>query len=450
MKFSMSTANITPDEPVFMNGFGARTHASVGVLDPLYMKAALMVAGEALLLVTIDALGSDRSFTVGIKDALQARFGLTHAQVMINFSHTHHSVFLTGTDVSLRRGGYSMGQSGWMDDERAIDYTRDEAYFVFVRDQLLRMVETCFAGLEEGELQVGRSSSDFAVSRRRPVGGGRVAWQPYPEAEIDRDLFVLRLIDRAGNTKGILFNYGCHTTAMGASNYLLSGDFAGFAAARLEQACPGATAMYLQGCAGELKPLHSAEKDRFVPCDPEQTKRAGEYLADDVLTLLRQGLFAPALGKFQSQLHDPFLYTERTPAAVYERLAANPELGAFHRAAARRLLQSIANGTARERLPYYIGVWRLGEETTIVALEGEVSTQYSLLIKRLFGNGRLIVLGYTNGVFCYVPTRSILEEGGYEAESNYFFDLRGPFVPEIEDIITGRLAQALLLPPEGV
>ncbi|WP_135548024.1 neutral/alkaline non-lysosomal ceramidase N-terminal domain-containing protein [Paenibacillus cymbidii] len=445
MKFCLSTATITPDEPVFMNGFGARTHASVGVLDPLLMKAALLVANEALLIVTIDALGSDRSFTVGIKDALQARFGLGHAQVMINFSHTHHSVFLTGTDVSLRRGGYSMGQSGWMDDERAIDYTRDEAYFAFVRDTLLRMVEACYGGLEDGELHIGRTRSDFAMSRRRPVGNGSVTWSPYPEADIDRDLFVLRLSDRAGQAKGVLFSYGCHTTAMGANNDLLSNDFAGYAAAKVERAYPGATAMFLQGCAGELKPLHSAEQDRFISCDPAQTKEAGEYLADDVLALMRQGEFAPVACRFHSLLLDPTLYTERTPAAVYERMADDPGLGAFHRAAAKRTQQAIANGTSRETLPLYIGVWQLDADTTIIALEGEVSTQYSLLIKRLFGNGRMIVLGYTNGVFSYVPTRQMLEEGGYEAESNYFFDLRGPFVPEIEDIIVGQIAKALLL-----
>ncbi|MDF2670586.1 MAG: hypothetical protein K0R67_2892, partial [Paenibacillus sp.] len=35
-------------------------------------------------------------------------------------------------------------------------------------------------------------------------------------------------------------------------------------------------------------------------------------------------------------------------------------------------------------------------------------------------------------------------EGGYESTCNFFFGLRGPFVPEIEDIILGQIAKAVL------
>lgn len=443
MKFSLGKVDITPDKPIFMHGFGDRSHKSEGVLEPIYMKAALLQANQTLLIVTIDALGSDRSFIAGIKEALLERFGFAHDEVLINFSHTHHSVYLTGVDPELRKGGYSMGQSYWAENEQELDYAEDEAYFAFIRDELLRTVSSCFESLCDGELQIARGTSDFAVSRRRPTPEGGVSWQPYYVADIDKDLFVLKLNDTAGSLKGIIYSYGCHTTAMGSDNYLISNDFAGTTSAVLEEAYPGSIAMFLQGCAGELKPLHSAEEDRFIACDAVRTGKAGAYLAKDVITVMEQGEFTKVNCRFRTELRDPLLYTEQTQASFYERMVEDPKYNDFYRNAALRTIDAMANGTIKDRVPFYISVWQLDEETSLIAMEGEVSTEYSLLLKRIFGNGKMIVIGYTNGVFSYVPTRKMIGEGGYEAECNFFFGLRGPFVPEIEDIIVGQVAQAL-------
>jgi hypothetical protein len=76
MKFSMSKADITPQTPVFMSGFAARTHESEGVHDPIYAKAVLLQANKTLLIVTLDLSGGDRSFIDGIKHTLEETFGL--------------------------------------------------------------------------------------------------------------------------------------------------------------------------------------------------------------------------------------------------------------------------------------------------------------------------------------------------------------------------------------
>lgn len=444
MKFCLASENITPTKSVFMHGFGDTSRKSEGVLDPLYMKAALLQANKTLLIVTIDALGSDRSFIIGMKEALREQFGLNHDEVLINFSHTHHSVFLTGIEPSLRRGGYSIGQSHWMDDDNAIDYTEDEAYFKYIRDTLLGMVSSCYAKLIPGELLIGKGHSDFAVSRRRPLPNGGVEWKPYYEANIDKDLFVFKLVDEMGSVKGILYSYGCHTTAMGSENRLFSNDYAGVTSSVIENAYPGATAMFLQGCGGELKPIQNAEGDRFVSGDARLARKAGEYLAKDVIGIMEQGKFTRIDCHFRTELCDLLLYTEQVPVSVYENLAAAHENVEFYHSAAIRTIRAMENGTIKDRIPFYISIWHLDESTQLVALEGEVSTAYSLLLKQLFNKEKMIVLGYSNGVFCYIPSRKMVAEGGYETECHYFFGLMGPFVPEIEDIIVGQVAQSLL------
>jgi hypothetical protein len=441
MKFCCVSENMTPEVPIFMHGFGARQHKSAGVHDPLYVKAAMLTANKTLLILTIDALGSDRSFVTGVKDALKETFGLEYDEVLINFSHTHHSVFLTGLDSASRRGGYSIAQDGWKDNDEELDYSADESLFRRIRDMILRMTEYCRGNLIEGELSIGRGRSDFAVSRRRPDGDG-VAWRPYYEGEIDKDLFVLKLTDRTGAVKGILYNYGCHTTSMGPDNMLLSNDFAGKTSRVLETAYPGACALFLQGCAGELKPLKSADGDKFRSLSITEMEEAGADLASDVVSVLESATFRTIDGPFRTKLVDPLLYTEQTDASFYDDMANDPGTNAFYRSAAKRTIRAIHDGTVKDRLPHYISLWHLDDQTRLVAMEGEVSTEYSLLIKKWFGPLTTMTLGYTNGVYCYVPTRKMIGEGGYEANCNFFFNLRGPFVPEIEDIILGQIVQA--------
>ncbi|MBP1988493.1 neutral/alkaline non-lysosomal ceramidase N-terminal domain-containing protein [Paenibacillus eucommiae] len=441
MKFCMGKDNITPAEPVFLSGFGDRDHKSEGVHDPIYVKAALMQSNKSLLIVTIDALGSDRSFIQGVKDELEAKFGLHHDEVMINFSHTHASVYLTGRDVHLRNGGYSMGQDQWTDQEEDLDYAYDEHYFDLVKEKLIRLVQYCFDHLEEGELLIGRTASHFGVSRRYLTNQG-IEWRPSYDAEIDQDLLVLKVVDAERKVKGILYAYGCHPTSLGSTNYLISGDFPGATSRYLEQSCPEAVAMFLQGCGAEIKPMKSADGDTFKECSIEEMEEAGAELANEIINFMEKGAFKSVSCNFRTVLLEPNLYTERTPVEHYQQILDDPESSEFNKVRVKKLLGKFEDGSIKDRVPLYIAVWQLDESTRIVAIEGEVSTGYSRMIKKLSGPDLTMVLGYTNGIYCYIPTRQMIHEGGYEVDNFYYYGHRGPFVPEIEDIIIGQVASA--------
>lgn len=438
MEFWCTSRNMTPDKPIFMHGFGARTNKSTGVHDPLYVKAAMLMANKTLLVVTIDALGSDRAFVLGVKEALRERFGLASEDVLLNFSHTHHSVFLTGPDVRWRRGGYSIDQERWADDDNELDFSADVSFYEFVRDLIVEMTDECFQRLEAGELRLSKDTSEFAVSRRRPEGKG-VAWKPYYEGEIDKELLVLTIVDRSGALRAVLYNFGCHTTAMGPDNLQMSNDFAGQTSKRIEVSYPGVVALFLQGFAGELKPRRGAEGDKFISMTVQQMEQAGEELAEEVMAIIDKRPFVRIECEFASRMADPQLRTELTDPAVYEAMAADPAYNSFYRSAAARTRRAIQDDTVKTAIPHYIVVWQLDKQTHVVAMEGEVSTEYALKIKQMFGSGQTLTLGYTNGVFCYIPTRKMIGEGGYEATCNFFFTMRGPFLPEIEDVILSEI-----------
>jgi len=61
-KAGAASVSITPREPIFMAGYGDRTHASVGVQTELHAKALALrdETGATTVLVTLDLLGLDR------------------------------------------------------------------------------------------------------------------------------------------------------------------------------------------------------------------------------------------------------------------------------------------------------------------------------------------------------------------------------------------------------
>ena len=59
-------------------------------------------------------------------------------------------------------------------------------------------------------------------------------------------------------------------------------------------------------------------------------------------------------------------------------------------------------------------VWRFGTDLTLVALGGEVVVDYALRLRRDHPDDHVWPVGYANDVFGYVPSRRILDEGGYE------------------------------------
>ena len=112
----------------------------------------------------------------------------------------------------------------------------------------------------------------------------------------------------------------------------------------------------------------------------------------------------------------------------------------FVRRHARRMLDRLEkNGRLEREYPCPVQVLRIGRDFTLIAIGGEVVTDYSLRLKKEI-EGRVWVAGYSNDVFAYVPSARMYEEGGYEVnESMIYYDHPGAFAPETEGIIIRRI-----------
>lgn len=436
MQFAVTKRKMTPEQPIFQAGFGARSRKSEGILDDLYIKAILLRQQQDLLILTLDALGADRGFVEGIKETLEEQFDLKPAQVLINFSHTHASIHLTGEKPEYRRGNYSIDQDQWPEDPESIDYTADIHNFRRIRTLIMEMVSQCYDQLQPGQLKIAIGQSDVAVSRRLMTETG-LRWAPNFQVEIDKSLPVLTLTNLKGELKAILFNYGCHPTSMGSDNYLISAEYAGRACEMIERSHPDVIAAFMQGFSSDLKPAISADNGRFKPCSIQEMQKAGDDLAHDVNKVLREAEFTPVDGRFTALQSDVLLDTEVWEMSTIEAWAE--QKGSFYIRCVERLKNMVKAGNARKTYSLSMMVWQLAPHVRLVAMESEIPTDYALRLRRMYPDQQLIIAGYSNGVYTYIPTEKMLEEGGYEAEHPLSIGFRGRFVKGTEETIFAEI-----------
>jgi hypothetical protein len=112
---------------------------------------------------------------------------------------------------------------------------------------------------------------------------------------------------------------------------------------------------------------------------------------------------------------------------------------------ARLALDRMARGQAiPSELSYPVQIWTFGDELAMVNLAGEVVVDYSLRLKKELGADRLWINAYSNDVPCYIASRRVIREGGYEAESSmYYYDKPSPFAEEVEDLIIHAVHEIL-------
>jgi len=448
MKFAVLKEKITPHIPVFQCGFSARTHKSEGVHDDPYASVVLLCANKTVAIIAFDLVGGDRSFANSIKKAIYEKFKLSEDQIILNFSHTHSVVAITGDDPIARHRRYSinMEKQSWDLDEKDIDLTEDIKYYNIVKSKILNMLEYGLNNMIEGNAYVIKGKSKFGVSRRYPSDEGAL-WRPYfNEDAMDPDLYLIKLEDKAGRVRGILYNYACHPTAMCYSNYMISADFPGVVRKYLEEAFPDSVAVFLQGCGADIKPVCSADKEGFKHCTFDELEEAGAAFAKEIQALLEKPEGSCGVDgwrkidmdiKFLSS--EVKLYSEFWSEKKWQAIADDPNEPGYRKAAAKRMAAMIKEGDVKNYIPYYISYLRLDDKTAIVALENEVVSDIGKDIKKVFRDKNVIVLGYSNSVKCYIPTQKVIAGGGYESQSFISAGLPGQFVDEVEDIILGRI-----------
>ena len=400
-----ASVDITPEYPVRLSGYGGRRLPNTGVSQHIFAKA-LAIGGDEegpAVVVTVDNCGVPASMRDEVLRRLGTKSKVSHERLAICSSHTHCAPMLIGMLPNL------FGMDIPAEHLPAIErYTRE------LTDAIEKVVLAALADRKPATLTWSVGKVGFAANRRS-----------FPMKPVDHDLPVLRATSTEGKVRAIFTSYACHCTTIGIDE--IHGDWAGCAQEALQREFPGAIALTAMGCGADQNPTPRRTM--------ELVKQYGEDLGAEAKRLVL-GEMKPVNGPVKCNAKQIELAFGTLPTREeWQALAASktPAI-AYH--ATKNLARLDRGEKIPTHLPYLVQTWAFGNDMAMVFLPGEITVDYSLRIKREFDPARLWVNGYSNDVPCYVPSRRVLDEGGYEgAGAMVYYDRPTQFAPDVEERI---------------
>lgn len=390
--------DITPELPIRLAGYQSRLAEATRVEAPLSARA-LAIGSDAdgpVVLVTADVIAVSETMSDAVAAAVRAKHpGLTRERIAVCATHQHTGPAIAGTIPFM-----------FSRDLPAEENARIERYAARLQEKLIEVALAALADRRPARLAWAQGTAEFAVNRRLIVDGKHTGYKATPGGPVDHALPVLRAVDAQGAVRAVLVNYACHcTTLKGGDNYVHP-DWAGEAAKRIEGRHAGAVALVAIGCGADADP-----QPRGLPA----VATNGGAVADEVARVMAGEM--RALGRVT---HAAFRRIELPLGRVVPRAELEVRLTGKANvayAAAQFLRQLDAGKPLPSIVPYPVQAWAFDGDFAMVFLGGEVVAEYALRLKRELGVSRLWVNAYANHVPCYIPSRQVLKEGGYEAEA---------------------------------
>ena len=401
-----------------MGGYGARSKPSEGKIHELYIKALAIddPEGNRIVIVTADLLGFSIDFTNSVYTEIHKRFGLPREALLLNTSHTHCGPAIPLFKISL----YDMPEEEKEKIDRYVNWLKSR--YIQVVSEAIRSMEPAVLSFSSG------SPTPFAVCRRFPSPEGIIYRSGpstyYTGGPRDDIVPVLKVADAAGEIQAILFGYACHPITL--YGYKLSGDYPGFAQQYVEEAYPGATAMFIQGCGGDLVP-----NARF---QVEYAMGHGRALAEAVKEAI-DGEQIPIDGSLHCAYDEITLdFVPPPDRKVIEENVKSDNTEIKHKAAYFLDLLN-RNEEIESTLSFPLHVIRFGKDVLFVGLSGEPVAGYSVKLKSEYLTHKFVwVAGFCDYDFGYLPTWKVLREGGYEGGELFerATHFPGPFTETVE------------------
>src|SRR5262245_2056184 len=273
-KVGLAQVKITPERPVLMSGYAARTRPFEKVVADLYVKAVVLEdsKGQRGVVVTSDLLGFSAAVAEPICERIGKKTGLKREHILLTASHNH-----AGPQLSLT---VPAGKAAAGEAFRTVEYTKQ------LQDRVVEVVVQASKDLKPARLSWGGGVVHFVMHRREFTPRG-IILGVNPRGLADRSVPVLRVDDPDGKPRAVLFGAAAHNTTLGGDNYQVCGDYAGFAQAHVEKQHPKVQAMFVLGCAGVANPYPRGTM--------ELARQHGEALGKEVCPVLG-GKLRPVAG----------------------------------------------------------------------------------------------------------------------------------------------------------
>ncbi len=429
---------ITPKESIWMAGYAGRKGPSESVLQDIHAKALALedAEGGRMVFITLDLIGIPKIMRVNIESAALKTNGLRPEQLLLNASHTHSGPMLGVYALPKGDGKLVPVYTMVPDEEKEMRAKQALEYRAYLEKEIGNLITETLAHLKPCTVNWSHARCGFSMNRRTPVKDG---WKnfPNPDAPVDQEVPVLQIhsLEDKKPLIGVMFGYACHATTMGTME--MHGDWPGFAQTFFEEDNPGTVALFLNGASGDQNPYPR----RFV----RFLERHGRSMATAIEAAL-QTAPTPIRGPLRSAIAWPEIKYQAPPTRE-ELVERSKSKNSWDASYGKFLLDTLdEKGSLPKSYPIPVQVVRFGDSLTLAAIGGEVVVDYALRLKKELGektNGAPVWFsGYSNEVPTYIPSRRVLEEGGYEGGGAMRYTRSNPhpapWETAIEEILVGK------------
>jgi len=313
-----------------------------------------------------DVINASREMTQQLREAISAGAGVPPENIMVATSHNHSG-------------------PGW---------AQNEAWNRKVCKDVTSAAKKAASEMRTVSVGYETDTIDFNINRRQMIGGRSVV-RLNPDGPCDHRVKVLRFDDgQSLDPLAVVMHAVCHPCVFTWGDKWsqphpggypkMSADFPGEAKSFVEQSYGGrATALFLQGCAGDIRPN--------LPGYP--------YRCGDETDIRWTGR---SLGCAAVRAADK--------SAIREEVSQRPTVFPIRCATSQVALPGAKGGTVECELQ----ALKLGPYL-LLTMPGEPMVEYGLRIEQAIGPRAIpIVVGYANGHIGYICTKAAFAEGGYE------------------------------------
>jgi len=388
--------DITPDKPVKMSGYGARTALSKDVHDPLSARVvAFENDGQRLVLVSSDLLGFYGGTAEYFRKVILSEFKLKPGELFLTAIHTHDGPTLT---IDKEKG-----------HPNNLEYTNA------LEGKLIEVIRKAMKNTGPVRIGAGVGYSPVGINRRElrfdSSGNSQIKLGRNPYGPTDKEVLVLKLAKPDGVAVASLFDYATHATCLGGKNLTVSGDVLGLAEQFVEKILgEEILAPAFAGASGNIDPWF-----RVLPGFNTEPG----WIPEPVL-------LGTMLG--EEVIH------------VYRDIGDLSEGGDIGASFVTLKLPGKSKGELEIKrdhppTPYNITVAKVGD-IGFVGLGGEVLTEIGMSIKAASPFKHTFVITHCNGAAGYLAPEHLYIEGGYEISSS-------PFAPKAADIVVKQAVKML-------
>lgn len=394
IKAGAATRVVNPAKPAVPSGHGSRTRVPPEKIYSDLCTQALVLedaSGSRIVLITGDFMMLTAELADRIREIIKEKYGIPPEAVCVHVTHNHASPPIAEREAIAKE---------YFDPE----------YGQFFVNQTVGAVTDALAKLIPVKLRYCEDvCTSVAINRRgKDPETGAIGNFPNNKGAVD---FKVRVVTAESLTDGkpivVLVEYAAHPVVT-TSDYL-GGEYPAAIRKWMQVKYPGATAMYFQGCAGNIRiQVLNEDRNRWIKGDPTMAERFGHDLADAV---------ERAMTKPGDPIVGPIEYVYAVIPAPLQR------------------------ETDPKTTPLRVQVFRFGPRSKtpfiFIGLGAEAFIEYGLQLEQRLRPANSIVVGYANDLAGYLPTAQACREGGYEpnAWDETSYDLPGPYSPDAEVFI---------------